>query len=137
MSALEGFEDALAFRSLLAGALHPGGVGEGPARKLLPVVALTDCKSVFDAVHRVGGPRAPTEKRLVVDLAGLRQMVHAEQSSWGEEPDLEKALRWLPTDYQLADALTKLRADVAGWWGRVQRLSLPFSHRSVHRTLGV
>ena len=137
MSALEGFEDALAFRSLLAGALNPGDVGEGRARELLPVVALTDCKSVYDAVHRVGGPRAPTEKRLVVDLAGLRQMIHSEQARWGGEPDLERALRWVPTDYQLADALTKLRANVADWWASLRWLSLPFGHRSVKKTSGV
>ena len=130
-------KDALAFRSLLAGALSPGDVGEGRARKVLPVVALTDCKSVFDAVHRVGGPRAPTEKRLVVDLAGLRQMIQAEQAVWGGEPELERALRWLPTDCQMADALTKLKPDVASWWHRLQWLTLPFSHRSVHRTVGV
>ena len=45
-------------------------------------MALTDCKSVYGAVHRVGGPRAPIEKRLVVDLVGLRQMIHSEQEVW-------------------------------------------------------
>lgn len=33
---------------------------------------MTDCKSLFDSVHRAGGPRAPSEKRLLVDLAKLR-----------------------------------------------------------------
>ena len=116
MSALEGFEDAIAFRSMLMAAIDPRDVGEARARQLVPVVALTDCKSVYDAVHRVGGPRAPTEKRLVVDLAGLRQMIHGEQEAWHGDPDLERCLRWIPTEYQLADALTKLRVDVSSWW---------------------
>ena len=131
MSALEGFEDALAFRSLLAGALRPGDVGEERARNLLPIVALTDCKSVYDAVHRTGGPRAPTEKRLVVDLVGLRQMVQSEQACWSHMKGLDKAIRWLPTEYQLADALTKLKANIDDWWAQLQRISLPFTSRSV------
>ena len=63
--------------------LHRWGALQGPShglskvevRELFPVVTLTDCKSVFDNVHRVGEPNAPSEKRLVVDLAALRRMV--------------------------------------------------------------
>ena len=129
--------DALAFRSLLAGALRPGDVGEGKARQLLPIVALTDCKSVYDAVHRVGGPRAPSEKRLVVDLVGLRQMIHAEQDAWSHEPGLEKAIRWVPTEFQLADALTKLKGNVEAWWSQLRRISLPFAGQGVKKPPGV
>ena len=45
----------------------PAAGRENVARSLFPIVSLTDCKSVYDNVHRVGGPKAPSEKRLVVD----------------------------------------------------------------------
>ena len=47
-----------------AGALRPGvaTTREEMSRDLFPIVSVTDCKSLYDNVHRVGGPRAPTEK---------------------------------------------------------------------------
>ncbi|CAK9102559.1 unnamed protein product [Durusdinium trenchii] len=42
------------------------------------LLTMTDCKSLYDSVHRAGGPRAPSEKRLLVDLAALRQMAQQE-----------------------------------------------------------
>ena len=64
MAALGGWEDALAFRAYVAGALRPGvaTTREEMSRDLFPIVSVTDCKSLYDNVHRVGGPRAPTEK---------------------------------------------------------------------------
>ena len=50
--------------------LHRWGALQGPPHGLV-----TDCKSVFDNVYRVGEPKTPSEKRLVVDLAALRRMV--------------------------------------------------------------
>lgn len=129
MSALEGWEDALAFRSHLAGVLFPSMhlTAEKISRNTFPVVSLTDCKSLYDNIYRVGGPRAPNEKRLIVDLAALRHMVSEEESHWGNKLPGGKALRWLPTTSQLADILTKVLTDVIGWWSRIRALELPFS----------
>ena len=66
MSALEGLETGLACRAMLAGAVTPRAVSESSARELLLMVSITDCKSVFNAVHRIG--KAASEKRLMVDL---------------------------------------------------------------------
>ena len=137
MSALEGIEHALAFRAMLAGAVCADGVSEKASRELLPVVAVTDCKSVYDSVHRIGGPRSPSEKRLMIDLAGLRQLIHAEEAQWGSQLAEGKALRWVPTSYQLADVLTKVKPDVVNWWQTARTLRLPFGGQSEKKTLGV
>jgi len=129
MAGLEGWEEALCFRSFIAGALsaQPGGLREANARALFPIVSLTDCKSVYDNVHRVGGPRAPSEKRLVVDLTALRMMVGEEAAYWGGIIHGARTLRWLPTGMQLADILTKIIPDVRSWWANTRTIKLPFS----------
>ncbi|CAE7353792.1 GIP [Symbiodinium sp. CCMP2592] len=62
---------------------------------------ITDCKSLFDHLHREGIPRIPSDKRLAIDLAALRQTFSLERI--GERIPLF----WVPTGYQLADVLTK------------------------------
>ena len=129
MSALEGIEEAMAMRAMLNGAMNGNrdAVRETSSRELMPIIAATDCKSVYDAVHRLGGPRAPSEKRLMIDLAGLRQLVHAEQQEWGNVLPTNKSLRWIPTDWQRADALTKIKVSVEDWWQKMETVKLPFA----------
>ena len=108
MAALEGIEDAMAFRASLAGALRRGGLDEGSCRDVIPIVPLTDCRSLYDAIKREGGPRAPSEKRLLIDLSASRQLLDGEfarckQLGW------RTTMRWIPTTYQLADLLTKVK----------------------------
>ena len=126
MAALEGWEDALAFRAMMSGMFSPHGVFEGEARRLMPIVSITDCKSVYDAVHRIAGPRAPSEKRLLIDLAALRQIVAAESAVWSGALKGRKLLAWVPTTSQLADILTKVLADVNRWWEASSLPALPF-----------
>ena len=146
MSALEGIEEAMALRAMLNGAMNgtKHAVREVSSRELMPIVAVTDCKSVFDAVHRIGGPRAPSEKRLIIDLAGLRQIIHAEQEEWGNVLPMQKSLRWVPTDWQRADALTKVKTTVEDWWRQMEKVRLPFQPQATpeiahdqHNTEGV
>ena len=82
---------------------------------------MTDCKSLYDSVHRVGGPRAPSEKRLLVDLAALRQVVQQEVTAWSPEnrATFGRSLKWIPTDHQLADGLTKI-LNKGGWWSNFE-----------------
>ena len=129
MAALEGWEEALAFRSYVACALSPAPTAarEEVARELFPIASLTDCKSLFDNIHRVGGPRAPNEKRLIVDLAALRRIIGDEATRWSAMLPGNKTLRWIPTNFQLADILTKIIPDVRSWWARVRNIELPFA----------
>ena len=91
MAALEGIEDAMAFRASLAGAcVRRGGLDEGSCRDVIPIVPLTDCRSLYDAIKREGGPRAPSEKRLLIDLSALRQLLDGEfdrgANNWAGAP---------------------------------------------------
>ena len=44
-------------------------------KDFLPVVALTDCKSLFDSIQKEGGGRNISEKRLMIDLAAIKEML--------------------------------------------------------------
>ena len=130
MASLEGWEDAIAFRAMLAGSLRGEPLSEDAVRGVVPIISLTDCKSLFDSVHRIGGPKAPSEKRLMIDLAALRQLINAEAACWGHAFEDPRMMRWVPTQFQLADILTKLKTDVQGelcWWDMLRNLKLPFS----------
>lgn len=126
MASLEGWEDAIAFRAMLAGSLAAEPLCEDSVREVMPIVSITDCKSLFDSVHRVGGPKAPSEKRLMIDLAALRQLISAEAARWGCQFEDPRMMRWVPTNFQLADILTKVKTDVQSWWGMLRNLHLPF-----------
>eukprot|EP00435_Cladocopium_sp_Y103_P039387 s1919_g10.t1 len=58
------------------------------------VIPITDARSLWDAVHRLSTTFA--EKRVEIDVAGLRESC--------------KNLRWVPTEMQHADALTKMNS---------------------------
>ena len=120
MAALEGWEAAIAFRAMFRGCFKL--LAEPNMMDWLPITSATDCKSLFDSVHRVGGPRAPAEKRLILDLAALRQMIRTECSESGRN-DLKEAFRWVPTTHQIADNLTKVIAKCKDWWLRLQNLN--------------
>ena len=46
---------------------------------------ISDCKSLFDHLHREGVPRVPSDKRLAIDLAALRQ-AFSRESPWKRYP---------------------------------------------------
>ena len=60
-----------------------------------PPILNTDCRSLYDHVKNRKLP--VTEKRLMVELSALSEGVE----------NGEVVLHWVPTDVQLADALTK------------------------------
>ena len=84
---------------------------------------LTDCKSLFDHLHREGVPRVPSDKRLAIDLAALRQTFNFERV-FDRIP-----LYWLPTEFQLADILTKPKSPDSWWETICGRIRLPFVKR--------
>ena len=75
----------------------------------VPMLCLSDCRSLYDHVHKQGIPRVPSDRRLAVDLAALRQTLKAEQ--W----TAKLPLGWVASSYQLADILTKPQ-DPGSWW---------------------
>ena len=66
---------------------------------------VTDCKSLYDAVQKNASDM--TEKRTLLDVKGIRQGI------------MPRRFRWVPTDKQWADGLTKdqkaLREQFARW----------------------
>ena len=70
---------------------------------MFEVIPVTDARSLWDAVHRLS--TTFTEKRVEIDVAGLRQTC--------------RNLKWVPTEKQWADALTKrcakLRDEFRKW----------------------
>jgi hypothetical protein len=89
-----------------------------------PLLCLTDCRSLYDHLHKAGPPKVPAEKRLAVDLAALRQALDAERPFGGRRP-----LAWIPTGLQLADVLTKpMRAN--GWFQTLRNgVTLPWTSK--------
>ena len=137
MACSEALEMSIYLRGLLLTLMYGQAVHGDNAGKIIPLHLITDCRGLFDHVHREGAPKAPSEKRLAIDLAGIRQALMVEaKHQWKAKhgdgtPTPEKPMRpplhWLPTGEQLADLLTKrLKADV--FWDVVRHgvLKLPF-----------
>ncbi|CAE7612538.1 RE1 [Symbiodinium sp. CCMP2592] len=137
MSCGEGLESALYLRSLLVGMITGKPATEEAAAWHVPIHLFTDCRSLYDHVHREGAPKAPTEKRLAIDLAAIRQTLMREAKiQWCQryghevaltpERPLRPPLHWVPTEDQLSDMMTKLmRPD--DWWSACEsgRITIP------------
>ena len=76
--------------------------------QLCPIIGMTDCRSVFDTVHREGALKLPSERRLALDVAALREMVNAKAPETNKRSLFGLPFRWVPTAQLLADSLTKL-----------------------------
>lgn len=126
MACNEAMGDVIYLRGLLLSMVHGEVVSESKAGEKMAVHLVTDCKSLFDHVHREGIPKAPTEKRLAIDLASLRQClmqealhqwkkVYGANTPMAPEKPCRPPLHWLPTGAQLADIMTKwMKPD--NWW---------------------
>ena len=83
MACGEGLEAGLFLRSLFLSMSKGRLVGEEEAAGHIDLHLLTDCKSLYDHLRREGTPKAPSDKRLAVDLASLRQLLVREgHSQW-------------------------------------------------------
>ncbi|CAE7541147.1 RE2 [Symbiodinium sp. CCMP2592] len=90
-------------------------------RAELPILCLSDCRSLYDHLNRQGIPRVPSDKRLAVDLAALRQGLRSEK--WGDR----LPIAWIPGALQRGDVLTKPQ-NPSEWWDTVAgSLLLPLS----------
>ena len=84
-----------------------------------PMICLSDCRSLYDHVHKEGVARVPSDRRLAIDLAALRQGLRWEK--WYNR----LPLAWVPSSLQLGDILTK-PMDPRSWWDiTAGKLSLP------------
>ena len=136
MACSDALEGCIYLRGLYLSFTHGYIVPEDEARRLLHIHLFTDCKSLYDHMHKDGIPKAPTERRLALDLAAMRQELQKEAlGQWqmleGDaevRPDRPRRppLHWLPTDLQLADILTK-RMSPSRWWDmmRPAQLAIP------------
>ena len=69
---------------------------------------MTDCKSLYDALHKEGGLRVPSEKRLIIDLAAIKQILETFEDAQDICQSMTAPMRWVPTELQLADEMTKI-----------------------------
>ena len=60
-------------------------------------ILVTDCKSLYDAIHKEGAAPASTDKRLAIELAIVKAKAVSGESD----------LRWIDARFQIADCLTK------------------------------
>ena len=126
MACSDALESAIFLRGLMASFMTGRPVPEKQCGELLEIHLVTDCKSLYDHVQREGTPKAPSEKRLAIDLASIRQLLvdeamhqwrrlHGDAGSPSPDRPLRAPLHWLPTEEQLADMLTKKMKAEAFW----------------------
>ena len=119
MACCEASESNLYLRGLYLSMIHGRIMPEQECGRHMEMHLVTGCKSLYDHIHRECIPKAPTEKRLAIDLTGLRQSLmieawHQWRRRYGQEAKTtpqrpcRPPLHWLPTDSQLSDTLTKL-----------------------------
>ena len=109
---VEGLETGQYMRSMYE-TLKTGQLVSVP-QAVMPILCLSDCRSLFDHLTRQGVPRVPSDKRLAVDLAALRQSLKSERIN------SQLPVAWIPGETQLGDVLTKPQ-NPASWWERIQR----------------
>ena len=68
----------------------------------IPVEAVTDCKSLWESIHN---SKQCEEKILRNSIAGIKELISL---------DMVKSVKWVPTDQQLADCMTK-KGKKADW----------------------
>ena len=67
------------------------------------MTGITDCKSLYDALHSAGSPSEADDKRAVIDWAIIKQRMARTGLS----------ARWCPTQLMISDGMTKDLADPA------------------------
>ena len=65
--------------------------------KARPSILVTDCKSLYGAIHKEGAAPASTDKRLAIELAIIKAKAVSSETD----------LRWIDARYQIADCVTK------------------------------
>lgn len=105
----EALEHSIYLRSLFISFAEGRLVQEKDCGAYVPIHCITDCKDLYDRLMREGTPKAPTEKRLAIDLAGPRQILmkearhqFAKKHGDNQEPapsmPCRPPIHWVPTE---------------------------------------
>ncbi|CAK0869680.1 unnamed protein product [Prorocentrum cordatum] len=96
-------------RCVVASLEIPDAHPEDIPPSLLPVAQVTDCASLYDTMHKDGYSKLPSERRLLLDLVGLKESLEEEVSNEfvADDQRSQLPLFWVPTDQQLGDQFTK------------------------------
>jgi hypothetical protein len=108
MSAVDASGAAMALRASLLSSMDPGVDVANIDPRLCPIQAVTDCASLYDTIHKDGAVKLPSERRLVLDLIGLRELMEEETQEHGGAAERSRMpLLWVPTQGMIADGVTK------------------------------
>ena len=125
MGCIEGIELGQYVRAMMSSLMS--GTLQRTTGNEFPIIAMTDCRSLYDYFHKDGLSRTPTDRRLAVDIACLRQSIREEVK--GNE-DSRAPLVWVPTELQRADPLTKPRKP-GDWWSTLTTLNIPLKEKMI------
>ena len=112
--------DATALDEVLARLWHDKPLSEDAVSGIGPIDSLTMCRSLLGSGCSFGGPKVPSWKKLVNDLAALRQYTDAEVNCWVYVFEVPRSMRWDPTHIQMAAVPVKFEMDVQIWWNMLQ-----------------
>ncbi|CAK0847915.1 unnamed protein product [Prorocentrum cordatum] len=109
MSAVDALGCAQIARCVFASLEIPDAHPEDIPPSLLPLAHFTDCASLCDTMHKDDYSKLPSERRLLLDLVGLKQSLEEEVSNEfvADDQRSQLPLFWVPTDQQLGDQFTK------------------------------
>ena len=109
MSGVDALGCAQISRAIFASLEFPSVSPQDISPELLPLAQVTDCASLYDTMHKDGFSRLPSERRLLLDLVGLREMLEEEIQARcvADDARSQLPLYWVPTQEQLGDQFTK------------------------------
>ncbi|CAK0841380.1 unnamed protein product, partial [Prorocentrum cordatum] len=130
MSAVDALGCAQITRCVFASLEIPDAHPEDIPPSLLPLARVTDCASLCDTMHKEGHSKLPSERRLLLDLVGLKESLEEEVSNEfvAHDQRSQLALFWVPTDRQLGDQFTK-RSDGSAIRAVLRDTRLAFQHQ--------
>ncbi|CAK0840847.1 unnamed protein product [Prorocentrum cordatum] len=93
-------------------------------------LAVTDCASWYETMHKDGYSKLPSERRLLLDLVGLKESLEEEVSNEfvADDHRSQLPLFWVPTDQQLGDQFTK-RSDGSAIRAALRDTRLALQHQ--------
>ena len=108
MSAVDALGAAVVMRASLLELMFAGCPLTDPDPRLCPIRCVTDCASLFDTIHKDGTVKLPSERRLVLDLIGFRELLREEVvDPEGAAGSCKMPFLWVPTGHMEVDGLTK------------------------------
>eukprot|EP00439_Symbiodinium_sp_Y106_P004590 s10399_g1.t1 len=113
MGCIEGIELGQYVRAMMSSLMS--GTLQRTTGNEFPIIAMTDCRSLYDYFHKDGLSRTPTDRRLAVDIACLRQSIREEVKGNEDSraPYFHKdGLSRTPTDRRLAVDIACLRQSI-------------------------